>query len=412
MDLEAKAISNISASETIATRLTAEVPAAIATLAIRGSQAVQIVAMHVQLAEHSLQVGRVRYGQWNLSSAVRQPAAIQAASDQNAWFSEQVIVCRTDDETIEVHCHGGAAVCQAILSDLAEAGCTIVSQAVWPSKLRCSIAREAEQDLLLATTDRAAAILLDQMQGALRTAIAQVVDKLNRGEPRLAERQLHDLLHWGELGLHLSNPWKVVLAGPPNVGKSSLMNALAGTQQSIVHAQPGTTRDWIESSGAIDGWPVLLTDTAGVRETDEPIERAGVERSKARLQDCDLTILVVDAQQGWTETHEQLLQLSPRQLLVVINKIDLVHYDTHAHVSSIPSLAALQVPIVSTCALDSSRMSSVLNAISDRLFPDCPPAKCPVPFRLEQIKLLKSCMQMVQHGQFTQAQQLLTEWIA
>ena len=412
MEHEAQATSNISTSETIATRLTAELPAAIATLAIKGFQAAEIVARHVQLDKHLLQVGRVRYGQWQLSSAIGQPAALQVACDQTTSLAEQVVVCRTDDETIEVHCHGGTAVCQAILSDLAEAGCTIVSQAAWPSKLKCSIARAAEQDLLLATTDRAAAILLDQMQGALQTAIAEVIDKLNRGEPRLAERQLHDLLRWGELGLHLANPWKVVLAGPPNVGKSSLMNALVGTQQSIVHAVPGTTRDWIESSGAVDGWPVLLTDTAGVRKTDEPIERAGVERSKARLQDCDLTILVVDAQQGWTETHEQLLQLSPRQLLVVINKIDLVEHDSHSHASRVPSLVALQVPIVCTCALDPSRMSTVLSAISDCLFPECPPAKCPVPFRLEHIELLKTCVQMVQYGQFTQAEQVLSEWIA
>lgn len=412
MEPEAKANSNISTNETIATRLTAEVPAAIATLAIKGFQAAGIVARHVQLDEHSLQVGRVRYGQWQLSSAIQQPAALQATLDQRTSFAEQVVICRIDDETFEVHCHGGTAVCQAILSDLEEAGCTIVSQAAWPSKLKCSIARAAEQDLLLATTDRAAAILLDQMQGALQTAIAEVIDKLNRGEPRMAESQLHDLLRWGELGLHLAHPWKVVLAGPPNVGKSSLMNALVGTQQSIVHAAPGTTRDWIESSGAVDGWPVRLTDTAGVRETDEPIERAGVERSKARLRDCDLTILVVDAQQGWTETHEHLLHLSPRQLLVVINKIDLVEHDSHSHGSRIPSLEALQVPIVCTCALDPSRMPTVLKAISDRLFPECPPARCPVPFRLEHIELLKTCVQMVQHCQYTQAEQLLTEWIA
>ena len=167
MEFKAPAHKSVSFAETIATRLTAEVPAAIATLAIRGPKAVEIVASHVHLSERLLVVGRVRYAQWQLSVANLPATTSQVNGRQDSAYAEQVVIVRTDDETIEVHCHGGAAVCQAMLSDLSKAGCTIISPSAWPSKLICPLARAAEEDLLLATTDRAAAILLDQMQGAL-----------------------------------------------------------------------------------------------------------------------------------------------------------------------------------------------------------------------------------------------------
>lgn len=411
MEFRAPAYTSVSSTETITTRLTAEVPAAIATLAIRGPKAVEIVSNHVRLSEPLLEVGRVRYGQWRFSAAELQATAPHSVGPQENACAEQVVIVRTDDETIEVHCHGGAAVCQAMLSDLSKAGCAIINQSAWPSKRTCPLARAAEEDLLLATTDRAAAILLDQMQGALRKAIDEVVDELRRSEPLWAARRLDELLRWADLGVHLAHPWKLVLAGPPNVGKSSLLNALVGTQQAIVHHEPGTTRDWLESLGAIHGWPVLLTDTAGVRESDEPIEQAGVERSKALLQVCDLMLLVVDAQHGWTATHEQLLQLAPPKTLVVVNKIDLVQQESLANASDFPSLAKLQAPIVYSCALDSSSTSNVLDAIAVCLFPQIPPAGSPVPFRWDQIERLKECAHMVQHGQLTPAIQYLTDWL-
>lgn len=205
MEFRAPAYTSVSSTETITTRLTAEVPAAIATLAIRGPKAVEIVSNHVRLSEPLLEVGRVRYGQWRFSAAELQATAPHSVGPQENACAEQVVIVRTDDETIEVHCHGGAAVCQAMLSDLSKAGCAIINQSAWPSKRTCPLARAAEEDLLLATTDRAAAILLDQMQGALRKAIDEVVDELRRSEPLWAARRLDELLRWADLGVHLAH---------------------------------------------------------------------------------------------------------------------------------------------------------------------------------------------------------------
>ncbi len=396
-------------SPSIAARLTAEIPAAIATIAVRGASAGEIVARRVELSCKTLEVGRVYYGVWQLSLGMQEDAFAGTRQGTPAT-AEQVVVCRMDNDRFEIHCHGGAAVCQAILADLARAGCAMVSQVDWPSALKCAIARAAEHDLLLTSTDRTAAILLDQLQGALRAAVEALIEALKRGEPRKAARRIEELLRWTDLGLHLAHPWRIVLAGPPNVGKSSLMNALIGTQQAIVHHEPGTTRDWIESTGAIDGWPVLLTDTAGVRESHEPIEQAGVHRSKERLQQCDLAILVVDAQQGWTDVHEQLLQLAPAQPLVVMNKMDLARKSLISPTTSVSGLPK-GLTIVPTCAMDRSSIVDLLAAISERLVPAFPPEKSSVPFRPEYVERLKACQRMLLVEQPMQAKQLLEQWL-
>ena len=121
---------------------------------------------------------------------------------------------------------------------------------------------------------------------------------MRRSQPRigsvLAESSI-EMLQFRDLGLHLTTPWRVVLAGAPNVGKSSLMNAIAGYQRAIVSPTPGTTRDVVTVTTAIDGWPVQLADTAGLRETQDELESAGVALADAAIGEADLVIVVSDA---------------------------------------------------------------------------------------------------------------------
>lgn len=393
---------------TIAARLTAEVPAAIATVAVRGPQAHQCVQERVRLASQRLQIGGVYYGTWQFSQQ-----SMAGSEPSKEPPVEQVVVCPTAADTVEVHCHGGPAVCQAILQDLAAAGCRLVSQWSWPSHYSCPVAQAAEQDLLLTTTDRASAILLDQMQGALRQAIEELQATLRHGDVNTAHKDLQVLLHWADFGLHLSQPWTIVLAGPPNVGKSSLMNALVGTQQAIVHHEPGTTRDWIEAAGAIDGLPVLFTDTAGVRAGEDAIEQAGVERSQYRLRHSDLAIFVIDARQGWTSVHAHLLELAPARRLLVWNKIDLVeaahvprHIQTERH--NIPT----HLPSVITSTVNDPGTGGLLEAIAQALFPVFPEAQAAVPFRREHVQCLLNCGRWLQEGQCLRAAQELETLLA
>jgi len=165
-----------------------------------------------------------------------------------------------------LHCHGGLAAVAAIEEALAAAGC---SPLAWPQwALRQSddpVAAAATVALAEACTQRTAAILLDQYHGALRRAIAEIQAAFDAGDADRARGQIEVLLSRQRLGQHLTRPWSVVLAGPSNVGKSSLMNALVGHRRAIVHATPGTTRDAVTARTAIDGWPVELCDTAGLR---------------------------------------------------------------------------------------------------------------------------------------------------
>ena len=137
-----------------------------------------------------------------------------------------------------------------------------------------------------------------------------------------AAAQIRDWLTWAEFGLHLTQPWRVVLAGRPNVGKSSLINAILGYTRSVVFDQPGTTRDVVSAPTAIDGWPIELSDTAGLRESADPIESAGVERARATLGAADLAIVLVDISQPASQSDRAIIAEHPRAL-VVAHKCDL-----------------------------------------------------------------------------------------
>src|SRR4029079_15424602 len=109
----------------------------------------------------------------------------------------------------------------------------------------------------------------------------------------------------------------------PNVGKSTLVNALVGYERAIVFDQPGTTRDLVSAVTALDGWPIELTDTAGLRKSDQALEQEGIVRAKAEMQVADLVLLVFDATQAWSRNDETLVQ-EWSNALVVYNKCDLL----------------------------------------------------------------------------------------
>ncbi len=353
---------------TVVARLTPAIPAAIATIAVYGPSAVKVVARLVMLKKLSkdpFPLGRVRYGLWN-------------AADGNE-AAEQVVVCCTDWQTIEIHCHGGSAVSQLILEDLVMGGCRSVPAAEFPMELDCEIRREATIDLQKAKTDRSAAILLDQLNGALSDTLASILDRIERQGVTAVRDDVKELLRWSDFGLHLVEPWKVVLAGPPNAGKSSLMNAIVGDARAIVHSQPGTTRDWIETLTAIDGWPVALTDTAGLRESSDVIESEGIRRAREQVAGADLVILVVDATVGWTDTHEQLCATTDgMRTLTVWNKIDLSD--------------RIECPpdAVGTSASTGQGINQLLAAIAKTLVPVVPTPLSAVPFRERHVKQLES----------------------
>ena len=352
-------------SNTVCARLTPAIPSAIATISVRGPKAEAIVGelikFSVQFSE-AFPLGRVRYGLWN--------------ADLETDAAEQVVVCRVAEQLIEIHCHGGNAVCQMIVEDLQTAGCECVSAAEFPIDFKSECQREAAIDLQRATSDRVAAILLDQFNGALDSAVATIEERFRVHGAAAVREDVLSVLKWSELGQHLIEPWKVVLAGPPNAGKSSLVNAIAGSERSIVHAEPGTTRDWVEVLTAIDGWPVSLSDTAGIRDSVDEIEAEGIRRAVQQVELADLVLFVVDATVGWTATHERLKAIAePKRSLVVWNKVDLLHGDYQAIPSDVIQTSA------NGLTAQQPHIESLLKAISTSLVPVDPKPQAAIPFR-------------------------------
>ena len=353
---------------TVAARLTPAFPSAIATIAVHGPLAVEIVGRLVK-CKHSpidaFPLGRVRYGLWNAAEGM--------------VAAEQVVVCRTHAQTIEIHCHGGHAVCQMILNDLVTHGCQQVATIDFPLEFNCEFQREAAMDLQRATTDRAAAILLDQLNGALGHAIATIAERFRSQGAAAVRSNVEELLRWSDLGLHLAEPWQVVLAGPPNAGKSSVLNAIVGSERVIVHRDPGTTRDWVDVLTAIDGWPIALSDTAGIRDSADAIEAEGIRRALQRVAAAELVVFVVDATVGWTDTHERLKAAAAgKRTLIAWNKIDL----------SEGLLCPLEA--IRTSASVGIGMAELLAAIAHQLVPILPPPSAAVPFRLRHVQYLES----------------------
>jgi len=250
---------------------------------------------------------------------------------------EEAVVHRTN-EGIEIHTHGGEQVASAIESLFQKHGA--VSK-TWQEHFASGTSQRdlALRQLPFALTERTAQILLDQYNGALFEGEASATD----------------------LGKHLVEPFRVVLAGASNAGKSSLLNAILGFQRSLVHSVPGTTRDVVSGHTALDGFPVMFLDTAGFRETDSELEQQGIDRSRRSLTDADLVLWVIDSTVKKPESPECP---TGSNVIVCYNKIDLVETPVIApeHRSS----------AVTVSALTSSGIEALLNAVLRRLVPHPP----------------------------------------
>jgi tRNA modification GTPase len=266
----------------------------------------------------------------------------------------------TGEDVAEFHIHGGRAVLASLLAALsalselrlAEAG-EFTRRAFENGKLDLTEA-EGLDDLIHADTDRQRHQALRQLNGLLgdkaRLWRAQIIeasalieagiDFSDEGdvpaqliEPALAGiRKLSDEIEQvlGAEGRseRLRDGLVVAIAGPPNVGKSTLMNQLARREVAIVSPHAGTTRDVIEVQLDLDGYPVTVIDTAGIRETDDPVEHEGVRRARARAAEADLVLWLVDTQHG-DETRSQAME-DRVPVWAVRNKIDLGAVGTDA----------------------------------------------------------------------------------
>lgn len=263
------------------------------------------------------------------------------------WYAEPHSY--TGEEMVEIMCHGNPAIAELIIESLLDAGMKpaqpgeFTFRAFLHGKMDLTQA-EAVNDLIMARSTELLKAGENTLKGKLSTEIADLRDKVlnvlaflqaamdfpEDVEESSIEAQLEEILVETEELVKNARTAEVlrkginlVIAGRPNVGKSSLMNALVGMERSIVSQIPGTTRDYVEQYTVLGKIPVNVVDTAGLRHTDDPIEQEGVKLALSRIAEADLVIFLYDASLGWTEEDQQMLNLVQEEKTIVVgNKID------------------------------------------------------------------------------------------
>jgi tRNA modification GTPase len=262
----------------------------------------------------------------------------------------------TGEDVVEISCHGSLLIANEIIGCYLKRGAVYATRGEFSSRAFFNgkmdlVEAEAVNDLINATTKEAKNLSLLSLEGStsklvqpLKKSIAdslalievnidypEYTDLEEANENKIAasiqsiRHQVADLIRGGEEGKIIKEGLKVAIVGEPNVGKSSLLNAMLNEDKAIVSDIPGTTRDVVEGEINLQGIALHLLDTAGIRENAEAIEEMGIKRSEKTIQEADVVILVVDAQKGLSVEDQRIQSLAHDKILITVyNKEDLV----------------------------------------------------------------------------------------
>lgn len=335
-------------SDTIAAISTASGPAALSMVRISGPTSLEIAdaifkgkLAPSRMSSHTLHLGEIT-GPQSLSA---DQAMLAVMKGPHSF---------TGEDMAEITCHGGVAAPQAVLQACLDAGARPAKPGEFTLRAylngRLDLAQaEAVCDIINARTQTAAQAALERLEGGLSRKIGDIRERLisllalleawvdfpEEDIPPSEHKQIKEdldqslemtrrLLENSRASLILKDGARVVIAGRPNAGKSSLFNMLLKEERAIVTPSPGTTRDVLEGWIEIGGIPLRLFDTAGLRETIDSIELIGVERARSKMEQADLVLLVLDAGSALTGEDKKLLELtSGFQRIVLANKCDL-----------------------------------------------------------------------------------------
>lgn len=302
----------------------------------------------------------------------------------------------TREDVVEINCHGGLVSVNRVLEIALAAGARLAEPGEFTKRAfmngRIDLSQaEAVMDLIRAKTDRAMNVALKQMDGRLSNLIQELRQKLletlahvevnidypeyddveemsndmMRQKTKEVQEEVDKLLETARQGKILREGLGTAIIGRPNVGKSSLMNALVHENKAIVTEVPGTTRDVIEEYVNVRGVPLRLIDTAGIRETEDIVERIGVERSRQVLQEADLILLVLNYGDELTEEDKKLFEaVHDMNIIVIVNKTDL---EPKLDIDEVKRLTA-DHPVITTALIREEGIDQLENAISNTFF--------------------------------------------
>ena len=351
----------------VACLLTPRGRGAVATIAVRGS--LEQLSTIAEKSPHSFFLARNQ-----------KPLHLQTIGKIlfGNWGEEELVVCRTSDDEFEIHCHGGEAAISRILSDLEKTGVSILNAFDYLEEAVDRWEADYQQVISRARTFQTATLLLQQrkigigiwkeLEKCLDAGYWSALDEQAKQNHRVTIQQMQ---YWANFGKHLTAPWNIVIGGLANVGKSSLINALLGFERAIVVDQPGTTRDVVSGETALEGWPVIFSDTAGQRETQDNLETIGIEQAVKAMQKADLQILLLDRSIPPGRENQRLMESFPDALLV-FNKTDLAAAAGWHHVEF------LQSPLEVSCQTGEG-IEQLITKAMQMLIPQSPPASLILP---------------------------------
>lgn len=371
-------------NDTICALATAHGIGAISVIRISGAQAAKIIRKLAAFLPDKLESHKVYYG--HLHSVDGQSTLDEVLV---AYFAQGRSF--TGEETFEISCHGSEVIVQEILRNLVEAGARPAERGEFTYRAFMSgridlVQAESVLSLIQSRSTRAAGLALKQLKGELSDKLYRLRDGMTwilanleanidfasedieiAGGKQLAERaevllgEVSDLLKGYRRGRMIREGVEVALVGAPNAGKSSLLNALVKEERAIVTPIAGTTRDFVEAELMIDGVRVRLVDTAGLRVTDDPVEKIGVERTLQRLNSVDWIGYVVDSSQPeWSEVFVN--QIPWNKTLLIGNKSDLISAPVE-----IPVDIRGKVSFVSLSAVTGSGVSDLVNWLNQKI---------------------------------------------
>ncbi|QLK86926.1 tRNA uridine-5-carboxymethylaminomethyl(34) synthesis GTPase MnmE [Staphylococcus sp. 17KM0847] len=302
----------------------------------------------------------------------------------------------TREDIVEINCHGGILTINRVLELTMTYGARIAEPGEYTKRAflngRIDLSQaEAVMDFIRSKTDRASKVAMNQIEGRLSTLIkaqrqsileilAQVEVNIDYPEyddveeattafllerSRAIKDEIQKLLDTGAQGKIMREGLSTVIVGKPNVGKSSMLNNLIQSNKAIVTEVAGTTRDVLEEYVNVRGVPLKLVDTAGIRETEDIVERIGVERSRKALQEADLILFVLNNNEALTLEDRQLYEvIKDEDVIVIINKTDL---ERKLDVSEVKEMIG-HIPLIETSMLTQQGIDELELQIRDLFF--------------------------------------------